>query len=165
MAAKESTKLFTEYKVNRYSAKQYMLSTASLHLNEANIGLHQCKYGTIIGEEIYSYNVTVEWDSKINAKAYATCASLEKEIAALLDTTKNIIPLIGEMENVYFIHAVTKVPKTDKAYTHATNIQIQFPSIEVYPDNKVIINAVLTQFTLDYSESDHDKDQSISHYE
>lgn len=143
-----TTTLPSEYKTTRYGAKEYKLDIKPLILGQVEIGFNQCKFPQMVDGVTYTHYAAIYWKKTLDPLSYDLCTNLEKDVASLLK--KNItISLATLSEEDVVIQTVTRYPKTEAAFvTECSKVKICFPSVDVYPNGNIVINAVLRDYTL-----------------
>ncbi len=135
----------SEYRMGHFGAKEYKLDTKSLILD--NVFLD-------IDGVTYTRYATVYWDRNKDMKSYDLCTMLEKDVAILLKKEK-IKPLVTNTDSVRgntkilgdgIIRTVSGYSNAEDTFLTKCQVEVCFPSVDVYSDGDIWINAVLKNY-------------------
>lgn len=161
MAAQEENFCLTkvlpsEFKANRFGAREYKLDVKPLVINNAKIEFRQRRLPLDVDDVAYTHYATISWDRAEDMKSYNICKQLEKEAATLIankkihnlatntDLTLGSTTILG----YGFVHAVSCHPGVRGLFFIECKVEIIFPSIDVFSDGSARINPVLKKFVL-----------------
>jgi hypothetical protein len=153
-----SEELPIKYKPGQLHSREYVLNTKPLILNKANISFRENRVPIYVAGKSYTHNAYIVFDRNSLNKEHALLTELEKNIVMLVDKTNqrscHLVYMADSdekgIQGTYscFLTHCEKPPKNTE-YCKAQQVEIYFPSINVFPYCTVQINAVLHSYRLD----------------